>query len=106
EEARVVMRKIRKLNPADKDNFEITKSDAIANKQIDNLKALTITATFIAFITLFGAAIGLMNIMLVSVTERTKEIGTRKALGATRSSIKWQFLSEALVICQLGGLGG
>jgi putative ABC transport system permease protein len=106
EEARVVMRKIRKLSPAEKDNFEITKSDALANKQIDNLKALTITATFIAFITLFGAAIGLMNIMLVSVTERTKEIGTRKALGATKSSIKWQFLSEALVICQLGGLGG
>lgn len=106
EEARVVMRKIRKLSPAEKDNFEITKSDAIANKQIENLKVLTITATFIAFITLFGAAIGLMNIMLVSVTERTKEIGTRKALGATRSSIKWQFLSEALVICQLGGLGG
>jgi putative ABC transport system permease protein len=60
----------------------------------------------IAFITLLGAAIGLMNIMLVSVTERTREIGTRKALGATSSDIRNQFLIEAVLICVLGGLGG
>ncbi|MCX6186360.1 MAG: FtsX-like permease family protein, partial [Bacteroidetes bacterium] len=60
----------------------------------------------IGFITLLGAAVGLMNIMLVSVTERTREIGIRKALGATKGAIKSQFLIEAIVICQLGGLGG
>jgi putative ABC transport system permease protein len=62
--------------------------------------------TIIAIITLLGAAISLMNIMLVSVTERTKEIGLRKALGASSQNIRNQFLIEAIVICQLGGLGG
>jgi putative ABC transport system permease protein len=63
-------------------------------------------ATAIGLITLFGAAIGLMNIMLVSVTERTREIGIRKAMGATRRTIRNQFLVEAIVIAQLGGLIG
>ncbi len=63
-------------------------------------------ATIIGFITLLGAAIGLMNIMLVSVTERTREIGIRKAVGATSQDIKNQFLIEAIVICQIGGLLG
>jgi putative ABC transport system permease protein len=63
-------------------------------------------ATIIGFITLLGAAIGLMNIMLVSVTERTREIGIRKAIGATQSAIRKQFLIEAIVICQIGGIGG
>ena len=63
-------------------------------------------ATIIGLITLFGAAIGLMNIMLVSVTERTREIGIRKAIGATRRVIRNQFLVEAIVIGQLGGLLG
>jgi putative ABC transport system permease protein len=63
-------------------------------------------ATFIGFITLLGASIGLMNIMLVSVTERTREIGIRKALGATKKIIRQQFLSEAIIICQLGGIFG
>ena len=62
--------------------------------------------TFIAGLTLLGAAIGLMNIMLVSVTERTAEIGVRKALGATRSNVLLQFLTEAIVICIIGGLVG
>jgi putative ABC transport system permease protein len=73
---------------------------------IDNLRYVTLGATLIGIITLLGAAIGLMNIMLVSVTERTKEIGTRKALGATRSDIRNQFLTEAIVICQIGGIVG
>ena len=60
----------------------------------------------IGFITLLGASIGLMNIMLVSVTERTREIGIRKAMGATPLKIRQQFLIEALVICQMGGFGG
>ena len=73
---------------------------------IESIKYVTIAATLIGVITLFGAAIGLMNIMLVSVTERTKEIGTRKALGATSVIIRNQFLIEAIVICQLGGVAG
>ena len=63
-------------------------------------------ATIIGFITLLGAAIGLMNIMLVSVTERTREIGIRKAIGAKAKLIRQQFLIEAIVICQLGGILG
>ena len=73
---------------------------------IENLKYIAFAATIIAIITLIGAAIGLMNIMLVSVTERTREIGIRKALGATVQTIKRQFLTEAIMICQFGGLFG
>lgn len=106
DEAILTMRSIRNLKPSEPNNFEISKSDALVNDLKQNLYAITFAATIISFITLLGAAIGLMNIMLVSVTERTKEIGTRKALGATKRSILTQFLTEALVICQLGGLLG
>ena len=67
---------------------------------------LRLSTVIIAMLTLLGASIGLMNIMLVSVTERTKEIGVRKALGATSNNILIQFLTEAIVICLLGGLVG
>jgi putative ABC transport system permease protein len=67
---------------------------------------MTIAGFAIGIITLIGAAIGLMNIMLVSVTERTREIGLRKALGATPEVIRKQFLIEAIVICLIGGIGG
>lgn len=105
-EAIGLMRKIRKVDLGDEDNFEIIKADSLANLLIDNLQKVTLGATIIGFITLLGAAIGLMNIMLVSVTERTREIGIRKALGATQDLIKKQFLMESIVICQLGGLVG
>ena len=101
-----IFRNIRKINTSDENNFQITQSDSLASSLIDNLKFITIAATIIGIITLLGASIGLMNIMLVSVTERTKEIGLRKAMGATPGVIRRQFLIEAIVICQLGGIGG
>ncbi|MBI4930266.1 MAG: ABC transporter permease [Bacteroidetes bacterium] len=105
-EATGLLRGIRKLGTGAEDNFEITKSDALAGILIDNIKYVTLAATIIGIITLLGAAIGLMNIMLVAVAERTREIGTRKAMGATRKDIRNQFLIEAIVICLLGGLVG
>ena len=101
-----MFRSIRRLRPIEDQNFSITKSDSLAKSLMDNLKYVTSAATLIGFITLLGAAIALMNIMLVSVTERTKEIGTRKAIGATSQTIRRQFLMEAIVICQLGGVLG
>lgn len=105
-EAIGVFRGIRGLSATEEDNFDITKSDVLVSILIDNLKYVTIAATIIGIITLMGAAIGLMNIMLVAVAERTREIGTRKALGATRSDIRNQFLIEAIIICVLGGIVG
>ncbi len=105
-EATSTFRNIRRLNATEASNFEITQSDSLANELIGNLKYITIAATLIGIITLLGASIGLMNIMLVSVTERTREIGIRKAIGATPLVIRRQFLIEAVVICQIGGLGG
>jgi putative ABC transport system permease protein len=105
-EAIGIFRIIRKVKIGEEENFEITKSDNLANLLIDNIQKVTAGATAIGIITLLGAAIGLMNIMLVSVTERTREIGIRKAVGANRKAIRGQFLVEAIVICQLGGLVG
>lgn len=105
-EATGSFRIIRKVPLEEEDNFEIIKSDNLANVLIENIKFVTLAATIIGFITLLGAAIGLMNIMLVSVSERTREIGIRKATGANQQTIKKQFLIEAIVICQLGGILG
>jgi putative ABC transport system permease protein len=106
QEAEAVFRRVRHLPATAENNFEILKADNIAKELIDSLSYVTIAATVIGFITLLGAAIGLMNIMLVSVTERTREIGIRKSIGATSKVIRRQFLFEAIVICQIGGLGG
>jgi putative ABC transport system permease protein len=106
EESYLLFRRIRGLRLESADNFELVRSDALAREAIENLQSVGIAGTLIGIITLLGAAISLMNIMLVSVTERTREIGTRKALGATRITIRNQFLTEAVVICQLGGLAG
>jgi putative ABC transport system permease protein len=106
DEAQGVFRRVRGLSPQAQDDFEIVRADSIANMLIDNLKKMTMGATIIGLITLLGAAIGLMNIMLVSVTERTREIGIRKAMGATPLIIQNQFLIESIVICILGGLFG
>ena len=105
-EASGIFRSIRKDPVGIENTFEITKSDNIAKMLIENIRYVTYAATLIGLITLMGAAIGLMNIMLVSVTERTREIGIRKAIGATRRVIRNQFLVEAVVIGQLGGALG
>jgi putative ABC transport system permease protein len=105
-EAAGLFRQVRKVRLSEEENFEIIKSDSLATLLIENIKKVTIGATLIGIITLLGAAIGLMNIMLVSVTERTREIGIRKSLGATRKLIRNQFLAEAVVICLIGGTLG
>nr|HNI02937.1 FtsX-like permease family protein [Chitinophagales bacterium] len=106
DKAIAVMRNVRKLKPSNENNFDIMKSDSISGMFVEKMGMATIAGFIIGLITLFGAAIGLMNIMMVSVTERTKEIGTLKAIGATNKNILIQFLFEAIVICQLGGLLG
>jgi len=105
-EATGLFRVIRKDKLGEVDTFGIAKSDLIADTLISMMSYVTMAATFIGLITLLGAAIGLMNIMLVSVTERTREIGVRKAMGATRITIRNQFFVEAIVIGQIGGLLG
>ena len=106
EEARGLFRKIRKVKLGGEDNFDIIKSDNLANLLIGNLRYVNWAATLIGVITLLGAAIGLMNIMLVSVAERTREIGVRKAIGANSQAIGYQFLFETIFICQIGGITG
>ena len=105
-EAEGSFRTIRGLAPSDESDFNIEKSDNLVNILLKNISNISIAAIIIGIITLFGAAIGLMNIMLVSVTERTREIGVRKAIGATSSLVKQQFLIEAIVIGQIGGALG
>ncbi len=105
-EATGLFRIIREDRIEDEPSFEIAKSDSVAEMFIDSMKYVTWAATIIGAITLLGAAIGLMNIMLVSVTERTQEIGIRKALGANKRTIRNQFLVESVVIAQIGGLLG
>ncbi len=105
-EAEGLFRQIRKLKPTDDTDFSVTRSDSFINMMLENLTMITIVGTLIGFITIMGAAVGLMNIMLVSVSERTREIGTRMALGARPSLIRQQFLFESTIISQLGGLVG
>lgn len=102
----IAMRKVRKLSPIEDQNFGVSRSDDLINKILGITQYLGLSAWVIGVITIFGSTIALMNIMLVSVTERTREIGTRKALGAKRSTIAMQFFMETLVIGQLGGLVG
>lgn len=105
-EATSEFRNIRKIKIKEPNNFEITKSDAVAQTLFENLAWVAIGGIAIGSITLIGASIGLMNIMLVSVTERTREIGIRKAIGANPATIRKQFLIEAVVICLIGGALG
>jgi putative ABC transport system permease protein len=105
-QAKGTFRLVRKDRLGQPDSFSIEKSDNVANMLISMTSKIQWGASAIGLITLLGAAIGLMNIMLVSVTERTREIGIRKALGARRRTIRNQFLFEAIVITLIGGIVG
>lgn len=106
EQATITMRQIRKLSPMEANDFGISRSDDLINRILSITDYLGWAAWIISVITIFGSSIALMNIMLVSVTERTREIGVRKALGAKRGTIATQFFIETLVVGQLGGLLG
>ncbi len=105
-EADGVFRKVRRVNITDASNFVIDKSDRFVEELLKNLSLITVCAIVIGCITLGGAAVGLMNIMLVSVTERTKEIGLVKAIGGRKSAIRKQFLYESIIISLLGAAFG
>ncbi|WP_448672881.1 ABC transporter permease [Polluticoccus soli] len=105
-EAKAVFRGVRHLAPADDDNFTINKSDKMAQTLIGMMSSLQVAAAAIGVITLIGAAIGLMNIMLVAVTERTKEVGLVKAIGGKSANIKQQFLFESTFISVIGAVFG
>lgn len=106
EEAEGTFRQIRRIPLGADNNFTIGQNEAIAEILLDNVKYVRYAAILIGIITLLGSVIGLMNIMLVSVAERTREIGISKALGAKASAIRGQFLTESIVISLMGGLLG
>jgi putative ABC transport system permease protein len=100
------MRKIRELRPTEPDNFSINKLDTLVGTFNNTMGVVLLVGLIVTSISLFVGAVGVMNIMFVSVTERTREIGVRKAIGATRRSILLQFLFESSAICLLGGTVG
>jgi putative ABC transport system permease protein len=104
--ANSTMRRVRKLNPVQDNNFAIVRSDDLINRILSITQYLGLASWLIGIITILGSSIALMNIMVVSVTERTREIGVRKALGAKKSTIAFQFFIETLLIGQMGGLVG
>ena len=106
DEAILTFRNVRGLNPIEENNFGIERSDDLINRIGSITQYLYIAAWIISIITILGSSIALMNILFVSVTERTREIGVRKALGAKRKTIAFQFFMEAIIIGQLGGILG
>ncbi|WP_026449736.1 ABC transporter permease [Aequorivita capsosiphonis] len=106
DEAIITFRNIRGLSPVEANNFGIERSDDLINRIASITQYLEIAAWIISIITILGSSIALMNIMLVSVSERTREIGVRKALGAKRSTISTQFFIETIVIGQFGSILG
>jgi putative ABC transport system permease protein len=104
--ATITMRNVRKLSPVKDNNFGVVRSDDLINRILGITKYLGLASWLIGIITVLGSSIALMNIMIVSVTERTREIGVRKALGAKRSTVAIQFFIETLLIGQLGGIVG
>ncbi|WP_035675889.1 ABC transporter permease [Flavobacterium frigidarium] len=104
--ANSTMRRVRKLSPIKDNNFGVVRSDDLINRILSITQYLGVASWFIGIITILGSSIALMNIMFVSVTDRTREIGVRKALGAKRTTIAYQFFIETLIIGQLGGIVG
>jgi len=105
-DAMVTMRQVRNLSPVEDNNFGVSRSDDLVNRIAEMTGVLSASAWIIGIITILGSSIALMNIMIVSVTERTREIGVRKSLGAKRGTIAWQFFMETLIIGQIGGFVG
>ncbi|MGI6345864.1 MAG: ABC transporter permease [Limisphaerales bacterium] len=106
EQVRGALRNIRRLKPTDADDFEIESNDSLIQQFQSVTFSIRIGITVVSSIALVAAGIGIMNIMLVSVTERTREIGVRRAIGAKKRNIMTQFIMEAVVLCQMGGVAG
>ncbi len=106
EQARGILRTIRKVPPGEADDFEIVSNDSLITQFRTITLAVRAGAAAMSSIALLAAGVGIMNIMLVSVTERTREIGVRRAIGAKKRTILWQFITEAVILCQVGGAGG
>jgi putative ABC transport system permease protein len=106
EQVRGALRSIRRLKPTDEDDFEIESNDSLIQQFQSVTLSIRVGITVVSSIALVAAGIGIMNIMLVSVTERTREIGVRRAIGAKKRNIMIQFIMESIVLCQMGGLAG
>lgn len=106
EEVRALMRVIRKVPPGEDDDFEIASNDSMIQQFKKFTQSVRIGVAIVSSISLVAAGIGIMNIMLVSVTERTREIGIRRAIGAKKRNIMAQFILEAIVLCEVGGAVG
>src|SRR5205809_6183454 len=106
EQVRGALRTIRKVPPGEPDDFELFTNDSLITQFRSITFAARIGASVISSIALLAAGIGIMNIMLVSVTERTREIGIRRAVGAKKRNIMAQFIMEATVLCEVGGVIG
>jgi putative ABC transport system permease protein len=106
EQVRGIMRLIRKVPPGEDDDFEIISADSLMAQMNSFTSKLRMGITLVSSIALLAAGIGIMNIMLVSVTERTREIGIRRAIGAKKRNIMAQFIMEAIVLCEVGGVIG
>jgi putative ABC transport system permease protein len=106
EQSEGILRAIRKVPPGEKNDFEISSNDSVIAQFKSFTFAVRVGVMLVSFIALLAAGIGIMNIMLVSVTERTREIGIRRAIGAKKRSIMIQFIMEAVVLCEVGGIVG
>jgi putative ABC transport system permease protein len=106
EQTRGIMRVLRKVPPGKEDDFEIFSNDSLIAQFNSFTMAVRLGVSVVSSIALLAAGIGIMNIMLVSVTERTREIGIRRAVGAKRRNIMTQFIMEAVVLCEVGGVMG
>src|SRR5439155_10155280 len=106
EQVRGVLRAIRKVEPGKEDDFEIFSNDSLISQFQSFTLTVRVGVAVVSSIALIAAGIGIMNIMLVSVTERTREIGIRRAVGAKKRNIMTQFIMEAIVLCEVGGVIG